>query len=72
MDYKEFIAKQISDIEIKKCRFCQNDDAELRFPTHADFFVFCNCCEAQGPRSTQPKTAIVLWNDAWKPPGTTP
>lgn len=45
----------------KACPFCKNEDLDLR-GIFSRFFVFCNCCEAQGPRAHSKEKAIELWN----------
>ena len=41
---------RITMIQRLPCPFCGNNDAELGFNGDAQAFLFCSCCEAEGPK----------------------
>jgi Lar family restriction alleviation protein len=53
-------------MKIKSCPFCGSDDVclyELDMCRDAQYSVFCNGCEANGPCTENEKDkAIELWN----------
>lgn len=52
-------------MEIKECPFCGNKDTSLhgKSDLYEHDYIFCHCCEAQGPRAPDGPKAIKAWNE---------
>ncbi len=51
---------------MKPCPFCGKGDAEIQRRygiTNLIYYIRCNVCEADGPRSITPERAAELWNE---------
>jgi len=44
------------------CPFCGYDDSEVRSDAKGWYWVYCYCCECQGPSSPGKKRAWEAWN----------
>jgi len=47
---------------LERCPFCGFEDTEIRADDNRHFFIFCNCCECQGPSSPTKRRAVGSWN----------
>jgi Lar family restriction alleviation protein len=52
-----------TDIEVKSCPFCGEDDVQIDETSPSCYQVVCPECEAIGPVSeVNPQAAILAWN----------